>query len=262
MVPPHERSATVGPDLILSIDIGNTVVKAVLYDLQGRWIARHGVDCATLKPTPCMVAAFGTGRFARMDNSATSAANLGWYVRSLIGRDGHRGDPFEPVNRLGEGAAMAPDDPMFHPYLCGGRNGAQQRGGSSGLAGWHDEGHMLRALYEGVGLEHRRHVGVLTASGAGIGQVTLSGGGTRSPHRPQTLADIPGLPVNLGSADETGAPGAAMAAAVGTGHHPSLKTAAAVRTRPRAKHFPDTRRQRLTVAMEPFGADLAAVGRS
>ena len=43
------------PDLILGIDIGNTVVKAVLFDLAGRQIARHGIDGITLKPAPGMV---------------------------------------------------------------------------------------------------------------------------------------------------------------------------------------------------------------
>ncbi len=43
------------PDLLLGIDIGNTVVKAVLFDPLGRQLARHGVDGATIKPAPGMV---------------------------------------------------------------------------------------------------------------------------------------------------------------------------------------------------------------
>ena len=223
-------------------------------------------------PRIFMVTAFGNGRFANMDNSATSAANLEWYVRSLVEREGHHDDPFGQVNRLVGQAVMAPDDPMFHPFLYGGRNGAHQRGGFYGLAGWHDEGHLLRALYEGVGFEHRRHVDVLTAAGAQIREVTLSGGGTRSAHWPQMMADILGLPVTLGSAEESGALGGAIAAAVGTGHHPSEEAAVAAMTRVRAKLLPDPRLQalhdrrfavwsRLTAAMEPFWADLAELGK-
>jgi L-xylulokinase len=223
-------------------------------------------------PRVFMVAAFGRGRFANMDNSATSAANLEWYVRSLIERGGHHDDPFGRVNDLVGQARMAPDNPMFHPFLYGGRNGAHQRGGFYGLAGWHDEGHLLRALYEGVGFEHRRHVDVLTATGAQIDRVTLSGGGTRSPHWPQMIADILGLPVTLGSAEETGALGAAVAAAVGIGRHPTEEAAVAAMTRPRAELSPDPSRrslhdrrfavwQRLTAALEPFWADLADLGK-
>lgn len=223
-------------------------------------------------PRIFMVAAFGPNRFANMDNSATSAANLEWYVRTLMERGGHDAGAFGLVNDLVGQAALSADDPMFHPFLYGGRNGAHQRGGFYGLAGWHDEGHMLRALYEGVCFEHRRHVDVLAATGAKISQVALSGGGTRSPHWPQMMADVLGLPVTLGSAEETGALGGAIAAAVGTGRYASEEAAAAAMTRPRAHLTPDPafqslhdRRfavwQRLTAAMEPFWADLMDLGK-
>jgi len=239
----------------------------------GSWsINQTFADAPARDPRIFMVAAFGAGRFANMDNSATSAANLEWYVRTLLERGGHHDDPFGQVNDLVGGAQVAPDDPMFHPFLYGGRNGAHQRGGFYGLAGWHDEGHILRALYEGIGFEHRRHVDVLNATGAQIRQVTLSGGGTRSPHWPQMMADILGLPVTLGSAEETGALGAAIAASVGTGHYPTEEAAVAAMTKAKAQLSPDPRQralhdrrfavwQRLTAAMEPFWADLADLGK-
>lgn len=222
-------------------------------------------------PDVFMVAAFGPGRFANMDNSATSAANLEWYVRTLMERDGHAGDAFARVNSLVGRAAMEPADPMFQPFLYGGRRGAHHRGGFYGLAGWHDEGHLLRALFEGVAFEHRRHIDVLTGSGASVHEVFLSGGGTRSPHWPQMMADVLGLEVRLGSAEETGALGGVIAAAVGVGIYPDEESAVAAMTRPRAVLSPDPDRrhlhdrrfavwQRLAAAMEPFWADLAGLG--
>ncbi|MFN7270128.1 MAG: FGGY-family carbohydrate kinase [Cereibacter sp.] len=240
----------------------------------GSWsINQVFADTPARDPDVFMIAAFGPGRFANMDNSATSAVNLEWYVRTLIERKGHKGDAFAQVNALVGRAAMAAADPMFHPFLYGGRHGAHQRGGFYGLAGWHDEGHLLRALYEGVAFEHRRHVEVLRKAGSGIGQVFLSGGGTRSPHWPQMMADVLGLPVRLGSAEETGALGGAIAAAVGTGLHGSEEAAVAAMTTQRAVLLPDPDRkslhdrrfavwQRMTTAMEPFWADLADLGRS
>ncbi|MCA3506656.1 MAG: carbohydrate kinase [Rhodobacter sp.] len=240
----------------------------------GSWsINQVFADTPARDPDVFMIAAFGPGRFANMDNSATSAVNLEWYVRTLIERNGHKGDAFAQVNALVGRAAMAAADPMFHPFLYGGRHGAHQRGGFYGLAGWHDEGHLLRALYEGVAFEHRRHVEVLRKAGSGIGQVFLSGGGTRSPHWPQMMADVLGLPVRLGSAEETGALGGAIAAAVGTGLHASEEAAVAAMTTQRAVLLPDPDRkslhdrrfavwQRMTTAMEPFWADLADLGRS
>jgi L-xylulokinase len=239
----------------------------------GSWsINQVFADTPARDPDVFMIAAFGPGRFANMDNSATSAVNLEWYVRTLIERNGHKGDAFAQVNALVGRAAMAAADPMFHPFLYGGRHGAHQRGGFYGLAGWHDEGHLLRALYEGVAFEHRRHVEVLRKAGSGIGQVFLSGGGTRSPHWPQMMADVLGLPVRLGSAEETGALGGAIAAAVGTGLYASEEAAVAAMTTQRAVLLPDPDRkslhdrrfavwQRMTTAMEPFWAELAELGR-
>lgn len=224
-------------------------------------------------PRVFMVAAFGPSRFANMDNSATSAANLEWYVRTLIEREGHHGDAFAQVNELVGRSAIAPDDPMFHPFLYGGRHGAHQRGGFYGLAGWHDEGHLLRALYEGVAFEHRRHITVLTDAGASLRDVYLSGGGTRSPHWPQMMADILGLPVRLGTAEETGALGGAIAAAVGIGLHMDEEGAVAAMTKQKAVLSPDPERQafydrrfavwqRLIEAMQPVWTDFTALRQS
>jgi L-xylulokinase len=248
-------------------DTGSGSVSIVL----GTWSINQVLGNAPARdPRIFMVSAFGPDRFSSMDNSATSAANLEWYVRTLVERGGHHPDPFGQVNDLVGRAEVAADDPMFHPFLYGGRNGAHQRGGFHGLAGWHDEGHLLRALYEGVCFEHRRHVAVLAATGAPVTRVTLSGGGTRSPHWPRMMADILGLPVTLGDAVETGALGGAMAAAVGIGLYPSPEAAVAAMTRTRALLVPDPARaalhdrrfavwSRLTAAMESFWSDLAAL---
>lgn len=196
-------------------------------------------------PRLFMVAAFGGGWFASMDNSATSAANLEWYVRTLIERGGHHDDPFAAVNALAARRTIAGDDPLFHPFLYGGRGGAHQRAGFFGVGGWHDEGHLLRALYEGVAFEHRRHLDTLRAAGARISALTLSGGGTRSPVWPQMMADVLGLPLAVGDAEETGALGAAMAAAVGVGVFADVGAAVAAMTRRRALLEPDPERARL-----------------
>lgn len=210
-----------------------------------------------------MVAAYGRDRFANMENSATSAANLEWYVRTLVERGGHHDDPFGFVNAAVAGVAPTHDDPIFHPFLYGGRLGAHQRGGFFGLAGWHGEGHMLRALFEGVMFEHRRHIEVLAAAGVGFSRAALSGGGARSAHWPQIFADGLGVPVTVAQCGETGALGAAIAASVGAGLYPDVETAVSAMTRPARTFEPDPKMRRhydrryaiwtgLTHAVEPF----------
>ncbi|WP_187972650.1 FGGY-family carbohydrate kinase [Aquibium microcysteis] len=218
-----------------------------------------------------MVAAWRPGRFLNMENSATSAANLEWYVRTLVERGGHHDDPFDFVNRAVGAVEPAPDDPLFHPFLYGGRQGAHQRGGFLGLAGWHGEGHLLRAIFEGVMFEHRRHVAVLAEAGVTFATAALSGGGSRSPHWPQMFADGLGVAVTVAEARETGALGAAIAAAIGAGLYPDEAAAVAAMTRPARTYVPDPAMRahydrryaiwsRWTEAMEPLWRAMAGEG--
>jgi L-xylulokinase len=238
----------------------------------GSWsINQVFADAPMRDPRVFMVCAYGPGRYGSMDNSATSASNLEWYVRTLVERGGHHADPFGHVNAAVATAPIAPDDPMFHPFLYGSRRGAHHRGGFHGLAGWHDEGHLLRALFEGVCFEHRRHVDVLCMAGATIDEVVLTGGGTRSAAWSQMMADCLDRPVILGDEEESGALGAAIAAGIGVALFPDEMAGTAAMTRTRVRLVPDSTRSavaerrfavwtRLAAAMEPYWLELADLG--
>ncbi|AVO37523.1 FGGY-family carbohydrate kinase [Pukyongiella litopenaei] len=188
--------------------------------------ARPAVD-----PTVFMVAAFGPDRFVNIESSATSAANLEWYVREFVERGAHHDDPFGYCNSQIGNVAPGKDDPFYHPFLYGSGQGAEFRAGFYGIAGWHSEGHLLRALFEGVMFEHRRHVEVLKSAGLPIARAVLSGGGSRSPHWPQMFADCLGIPITVSAAQETGALGAAIGAACATGEAAHYEEAVARMTR-------------------------------
>jgi L-xylulokinase len=178
-----------------------------------------------------MVSAFGPNRYMIMDNSATSASHLEWYVREFVERGEHHDDPYGFCHRRLAEVEPRLDDPYFHPYLYGSPLGAQYRAGFYGVAGWHGEGHLIRALFEGVVFEHRRHIETLRAAGATIDQATLSGGGARSAVWAQMLADCLGLPISVAEEEETGALGAALGAGVGAGIFADYEDAVAAMTR-------------------------------
>jgi L-xylulokinase len=186
-----------------------------------------------------MVSAFGDGRLMAIESSATSAANLEWYVRELVVRGSDHPDPFGACNRLVAEVVPARDDPFFHPYLHGSRQGAEMRAGFTGIAGWHGEAHLVRALFEGVAFEHRRHVDVLRAAGLRFDSAALSGGGARSAVWPQVFADILGIPVSVPRCGEAGALGAAIAAGVGAGVFAELPAGVQRMTRHAARFDPD-----------------------
>ena len=174
-------------------------------------------DKPLVNPDMFMVASFGPGRFVNIEASATSAANLEWYVREFVERGARLDAPFGFASASVAGVTPKRDDPYFHPFLFGSGQGAEFRAGFYGLAGWHGEGHLLRALIEGVVFEHRRHIEVLAGAGITIDRAVLSGGGSRSPHWPQMMADALSVPIAVAECRETGALGAAIGAGVAVG---------------------------------------------
>lgn len=232
--------------------------------IAGTWSINQVFSAAPVKdPNVFMVSAFGPDRFVNIEASATSAANLEWYVREFVERGAHHDDPFGYCNdRIGEITPQA-DDPFFHPFLYGSGQGAEYRAGFYGLAGWHGEGHMLRALFEGVLFEHRRHIELLKAAGVQFDRAILSGGGARSPHWPQMFANCLGVPIVVAQARETGALGAAIGAAVATGLVADYEEGINTMTRPKQvfdpvgsmKHHYDARYEMycaLSEALKPF----------
>ena len=161
-------------------------------------------------PDIFMVSGFSDDRFVNIEASATSAANLEWYVREFVERGAHYEDPFGYCNAKIAQIEPSLDDPIFHPFLYGSGQSARFRAGFYGIAGWHGEGHMLRALFEGVLFEHKRHIEVLAKAGVAFETAILSGGGSRSPIWPQMFADCLGVPITVADAQETGALGAAI----------------------------------------------------
>ncbi|MET3522663.1 FGGY-family carbohydrate kinase [Mesorhizobium abyssinicae] len=213
--------------------------------IAGTWSVNQVFSTApVVDPDVFMVARFGPGRFVNIESSATSAANLEWYVREFVERGSHLGDPFRHCNAAVGEVTPAWDDPIFHPFLYGSGQGAEFRAGFYGLAGWHGEGHLLRALFEGVMFEHRRHIDVLKDAGVGFDKAVLSGGGSRSEHWPQIFADGLGVPITVPEARETGALGAAIGAGVAVGLFADYESGVDAMTRPRAAYRPDPAMQR------------------
>ncbi|MCK7615331.1 FGGY-family carbohydrate kinase [Roseibium sediminicola] len=200
-------------------------------------------ETPVIDPSMFMVSGFAPGRFVNIESSATSAANLEWYVRELVERGEHHDDPFGTCNDVIAKVTPAADDPLFHPFLYGSGQGAAFRAGFYGLAGWHGEGHLLRALFEGVVFEHRRHIETLVKAGVAFETAVLSGGGSRSPVWPQMFADCLGVPIRVAEARETGALGAAIGAGIGSGQFGSYEQAVAAMTRTKNEYLPDASMQ-------------------
>ena len=210
--------------------------------VMGSWgINQVVADRVVDDPDLFLMSAFAPQRLMALEASATSAANLEWYVREFVERGALHPDPFGFCHKRMGDVNPAPDDPYFQPYLYGSGEDPAMRAAFLGLAGRHREGHLIRAILEGVAFEHRRHIDVLRRAGLDFDEAILSGGGARSDTWSQMLADVLGVPVSVSECEEAGALGAAMAAAVGAGLRPSLDRAVAAMARPDHRRFrPDS----------------------
>ncbi len=137
-----------------------------------------------------------------------------------------------PYELMAVQAASAPAGSrglLFHPFFAGQvtpHYDASARGGFLGLGLHHDRACLTRSLFEGCAFEVRMMVdGVARDVEGGIGELRLTGGGTRSALFTQIHADVQGRAIGLLRNPECTALGAAILGAVGAGHFASLDEA-------------------------------------
>ena len=164
------------------------------------------------------------GRWHMMSVMLSAAGSLRWFR-----------DAFAPGTTYEELTAAAADVPAgsdglyFLPYLTGERSPHRDpfaRGAFVGLTVWHERGHLVRAVLEGVAYGLRDGLELMLAAGTPPpAQVRASGGGTSSPLWRQILADVLGAEIATVDTPEGAASGAALLAAVGAGWYPSVEAA-------------------------------------
>ena len=206
-----------------------------------------------------------------IEASATSAGEFDWFVHEMMADTARHAGRAAALERCGEmvrDIAPSQDLPLFHPYLYGSTSSRPARAGFYGIGGWHGLAQLAYAVFEGVVFAHRRHVAKLRAAGALIESAVLSGGASRSEVWTQMFADVLSLPIATAASTETGALGAAVAAAVGVRSHADLDEAVSRMSRrtrlfeprqERASVFAERFRQfeEIAVAMGPIWAGMA-----
>lgn len=133
---------------------------------------------------------------------------------------------------------------LWHlPYLCGSMNpywDMNARGAFIGLSASHQRGHMYRAILEGIAFEQRLAIhSVEKVIGRKVHTLIAIGGGAANDLWCQIFADVTGKNICLPKTTEASALGAAIAAAVGVGWHPSFRQAAKAMTKICKKIKPD-----------------------
>ncbi len=107
-----------------------------------------------------------------------------------------------------QGAQLTAHSPFFLPYLSGERtphNLARAMGGFMGLSHQHGAPEMGYAVLEGVAFALRDNLAALQSTGTRIDALLAVGGGARSAHWLQLLANVLDTPIETGSDAQHGA---------------------------------------------------------
>jgi xylulokinase len=146
-----------------------------------------------------------------------------------------------------EAAVIAPGAAglLWAPYLMGERTphlDPNIRAALIGLAASHTRGHIVRAVLEGVAFSLRDSFTIFEELGVPTRRVRLGGGGARSSLWRQIQADVYAHDVEVATADEGAAYGAALLAGVGAGAWPTVDDACdrLVRSSVAARAHPET----------------------
>ncbi|MEQ8306878.1 MAG: FGGY-family carbohydrate kinase [Hoeflea sp.] len=110
------------------------------------------------------------------------------------------------------------------------------RGAFFGMSNQTTRDHLMRAVYEALAYATRD---CFEAMPGGQDVLTLTGGGARSAFWAQMFADVCKVPIEISTAEQTGAAGVALMAGVAVGIWPDLATAQARTSSVSARYEPD-----------------------
>ncbi len=156
----------------------------------------------------------------------TTGALLRWWRDHFFPYSGE--DVYRRMDVLAATISPGADGLVVLPYFSG--RGApdwdrEARGVVWGLTLAHEQGHVIRAILEGVAMEIRANVEVFEQLGFPIHSVRIVGGGAKSVLWRSIIGDVLGKPQSVVTEREVGCLGAAILAATGVGLYNSVSDA-------------------------------------
>jgi len=211
-----------------------------------------GIVSGTVSETYCYgreyraLSAATPGKFSLETFMGGGTFNLTWFVERFSAVDPRAlGLDVSAESILETAAAQLPpgsEGLMILPYWTGALTpywDHDARGVIIGLTGAHGKSHVYRGLLEGIAFEQRFLTeGLVSVLNDPVERIIVLGGGSRSPVWCQIIADIMRRPVEVVREPESTCLGAGMLAAVATGLHPDIDTAAVAMSGVSRRHEP------------------------
>ncbi|HWK25532.1 MAG TPA: xylulokinase [Solirubrobacter sp.] len=169
------------------------------------------------------------GHWHIMGVTLSAGGAFQWLRDTLTAFNGSREFVFERLVDLAKQAPPGANGVLFLPYLLGERSPHVAPDATAALVGlsqMHGAADISRAVMEGILMNMREILEICLDAGLQTDQIIASGGATKEPLWLQLLADVLGREVvTVTGATEGGAYGAVLAAGVGAGVWPDLKSA-------------------------------------
>ncbi len=168
------------------------------------------------------------GAYAQMQSNMASTLNIDWLLDvavDLLGEFGVSRNRRELVSMIDQWMNQATaGDVLYQPYISeAGERGpfidATARAGFTGLSTAHRFPDLVLAVVEGLAFAARD---CYTAMGELPAEIRLTGGAARSDSLRSVFAAVLGASIRTSARSEAGAAGAAMMAAVCTGHYTNM----------------------------------------
>ena len=153
-----------------------------------------------------------------------TGAALPWFLKNFYDT-GDEEDPYRALEELAQESPIGSRGLLFVPHFAGSASpywNPGARGCLHGLTLGHTKGDIARSLVEGIFLEVKKNIDLLSSPGGEGLEVRVSGGVTKSQFFNQIQADIYGLPLRR-SQEETTSLGAAILAGTSIGWYGSLE---------------------------------------
>ncbi|CAA7602606.1 glycerol kinase/xylulokinase [Acididesulfobacillus acetoxydans] len=177
------------------------------------------------------------GKWHLMGVMLAAGASLQWLRQTLACKTS-----YDSLTALAAGVKAGSEGLLYLPYLLGERTpypDPAARGGFIGLTMRHGQGHLVRAVLEGVTYGLRDSLELIKEAGVPAAEIRVSGGGARSALWRQIVADIFQAPVTVVNSTEGPAFGAALLAGTGIGVYASVAEACGKTVRVESRQEPD-----------------------
>jgi xylulokinase/glycerol kinase len=153
-----------------------------------------------------------------------TGAALSWFLKNFCQVEGEEEDPYCALEDMAKESPIGANGLLFIPHFAGSASpywNPKARGCLHGLTMGHTRGDVARSLVEGIFLEVKKNIDLLSASGVKGIEVRVSGGVTKSDFFNQLQADIYGCLFRR-AGEETTSLGAAILAGAAIGWYRSI----------------------------------------